>query len=308
MATNGDSISTNSLVQSISSLGIIGNTILLWIIFYSKKLRDPSYIFVTNIAISDLTTSIQVLIIFSTSNTPFLDVSGNVICKIVYSILFASYSASMSSLTLISIYRLSIVSNPHQFKQTSYIYKHSTKLAILIWISSILFAIPLHPVIRYSNITRSCDISYPYGNIYNVIYFSSSLMINFVVPRVVMIICYIRIASKLNSRIFSVRNHINVKLATLIRSKELLKIYGIITAIYMILSWPFMMILLILSIVQETQVSLIDENIGLAWAVGIAFIASNITYVINPIMFMAFDKNIKSDIKKIANRARSIYI
>lgn len=296
-----DPINVHAFGQFISALGIIGNSFLLWIILYSKKLKDPSYVFVTTIATSDLISSIQVLVIFTTSKTFFFDEFGHIICKIAYTIFYTSYSASTLSLTLISIYRFNIVSEPHRFKQTSYIYKNCFKLTILIWMVSILFAVPLHPVIRYINMTRSCDIYYPYGNTYTTIYFSSSLLIYFVIPGFIMIICYIRIASKLNSRIHSVSIHITAKPRALIRSKELFKFYSIVAAIYMMLSWPFLMILIILSIFQKTQVSLLDTDIGFAWAFSVGFFATNILYVVNPIMFMAFDKNIRSDIRKLPN-------
>lgn len=291
--------------QTMSALGITSNSILLYTIFYSKKLKDPSYIFVTNIASSDLITSIQVMVIFTTLNTPLLDAVGNIICKMTYCIYFVSYTASTLSLSLISIYRLKAVSSPHRFKQTSYIYKHSIKLAIVIWIFSILFAIPLYPVMRYVNVTRNCDLHHVYGGTYSTIYFSSSLLIDFILPGITIIVCYVRTASKLNSRIFTPENNINIKPRTLIRLKELFKFYGIVTAIYMILSWPLMMVLVILSATQETQASLLDKNIGTALAFTIGFFSSNIVYVVNPIMFMVFDKNIKSDIKKLPVWIRS---
>ena len=306
MATIDEAIIINPLQRSVSALGIIGNFALLCIILYSKKLKDPSYVFVTSIASSDLITSIQVLIIFTSVNTSsvFLDTVGNAICKIAYCIFFASYSASTLSLTLISIYRLNVVSNPHRFKQTSYIYKYSRKLAVLIWIWSILFSIPLYPVMRYSNATKICDIHYPFGNIYANVYFGCSLLINSILPGVIMIVCYICIAARLNFRTNSPGNHANVKPATLSRSKELAKLFAIITAIYMILSWPFMMSLFILSIAEDTQSNLIDKNHGIEFAITITFFASNILYILNPIMFMAFDKNINTDIKNFATWIR----
>lgn len=296
MATIDDPININPVGQSISALGIIGNFILLMIIIYSKKLKDPSYVFVTNIATSDLVTSIQLLIIFTSANStiPFSDTVGNILCKITYCLFYASYVASTFSLTLISIYRLNIVSNPHRFKQTSLIYKYSSRITVLTWIIGILLVIPLFPVMRYSNSTRICEVYYPYGNLYTSIFFGSSLLMSFVLPGLIMIICYVRIASKISSLTNPAENHANAKPVTLIRSKELAKFYGIITAVYMILSWPFLIILFILSIAEETQTSLVAKNIIMAALFTAAFFASNFVHVLNPIMFMVFDKNIKS--------------
>lgn len=310
MATIDDRYDMNAIGRSISVLGIISNSILLCIILYSKKLKDPSYVFITNIATSDLITSIQVLVIFMSANgTVLLSESfGNTMCKIAYSIFLISYSTSMLSLAIISIYRLNIVSNPFRFKQASYIYKHSAKLAVFIWIFSILSAIPIFPVLQYTNSTRSCDVYYPYGSIYTNIYFGSSLLVNFILPGVIVIICYVRIASKLNSRINPPGNHVAFKPRTLVHSKEIFKFYGIITAVYMMLSWPFMMTLLILSITENSQTRVANKNLSTAVAVTMTFFASNILYVLNPVMVMAFDKNIKSDIRILISRIKSRYI
>ena len=305
-ASNEDPININPLIQFISFLGILGNVVLFTIIIYSKKLKDPSYIFVTNIATSDLITSIQVLIIFTWPKSQYaymLDVS-NIICKISYSIFFASYATSMLSLTLISIYRLNIISNPFRFRYTSNVYKHSTKFAIFVWIISILFTIPLYPLVRYSVTTNSCDVYYPYGNTYNSIYFSFSLLLSYILPGFTMIICYIKIAFILRSRTYPTDYHLNHSQRSWVRSKDIFKFFVITSAIYMILSWPFMTALTVLSVANENQTNLIMKNVGLAWAISGAFIASNTLYIINPIMFLGFDGNLKSDIRTLIQRIK----
>ncbi|EDV25679.1 uncharacterized protein TRIADDRAFT_56035 [Trichoplax adhaerens] len=301
MNNTTDLIDVNFMIQSISILGIVGNLALLSIIIFSKRLKDPSYIFVLNISASDLITAIQVLIIFSFSNrnSPQLLNTSNIICKVFYTIFSASYIASTLSLMLISLYRLKIVSDPHRFKHTSIIYKHSAKFAITVWITSLLLALPTYFALHFSPITDSCDIYHPYGNIFNSIFLTSTLVIAYIIPGIIMFVNYARIAFIMGARIFPLINNTELSTASWKRSKSIFNLLAAATALYMLLSWPFISSLMILSFANETQSNLIEHNPDIAFAVTSAFTASNLVYVINPFLFLIFDTNVRSSINKV---------
>ncbi|RDD36570.1 G-protein coupled receptor-like protein K2 [Trichoplax sp. H2] len=301
MNNDTDIIDMNIPMQSISILGMVGNLALLSIIIFSKRLKDPSYIFVLNISVSDLITAIQVFIIFSFSNrkSPQLLNTNNIICKVFYTIFATSYFASTLSLTLISLYRLKIVSDPHRFKHTSTIYKHSGKFAITVWIVGLLLVFPISFVLHFSPINDNCDTYYPYGNFFNSVFFTSILVIGTIIPGTIMIVNYTRIAFMIRARTFPLINNTELSKASWKRSKSIFKVLAASTALYMLLSWPFFTSLMILSFANETQANLVERNPDLAYVVTSTFTASNIVYVINPFLFLIFDRNVRSSIHKV---------
>ncbi|RDD36625.1 Somatostatin receptor type 4 [Trichoplax sp. H2] len=301
MNNDTDIINMNIPMQSISILGIVGNLALLSIIIFSKRLKDPSYIFVLNISVSDLITAIQVLIVFSFSNGKSLQIlnAGKIICKVCCTIFGISYFASTLSLTLISLYRLKIVSDPHRFKHTSTIYKHSGKFAITVWIVGLLLVFPISLVLHFSPINDNCDIYYPYGNIFNSIFFTSTFVTGTIIPGIIMIVNYTRIALIIRARTFPLINNTELSKASWKRSKSIFKVLAAATALYMLLSWPFFTSLMILSFANETQANLVERNPDLGYVVASTFIASNTVYVINPFLFLIFDTNVRSSIYNV---------
>ncbi|RDD36066.1 Neuropeptide FF receptor 2 [Trichoplax sp. H2] len=187
---------------SLTTLTLVSNIALVAIVAFSKNLHDLSYNFIINVSISDIISSV-VTYVYALTAIPTVSMSrpvGVVVCGITYGLTAASVNTSITSLTMISIYRLKVVTCPLTFRNTI-IFKHCTKFIILSWLMSIVLAIPAFLIGTYNSATKSCDFGFPYGNIFNVVYFSITLLCVYLTPGIIMLRNYKRIAISLSSQI-----------------------------------------------------------------------------------------------------------
>ena len=290
------------LISAASVIGIIDNIILFLVIIRSRKLLDPTYIYIANIAVSDFLISLQIFLvnIFLGFKVALKVEVWIIFCKILAYIFFASVLTSSFSLLAVSLYRLKIVLEPIRFRSTSVLYKHKNKCIVLIWIIGLLSAIPVYLLTNYHSFPPMCFTDYPYGQTVNVIYYSMALIGGYLVPIILMMYCYTRIFRKLTGTSPTLlRTSSQSKNTTTNRSVKAVKFMLIITCIYMILTLPFISWTLGLSIVFQTQVNLSETMPELSLLLAIAFSFSYLIYIINPLLFLIFDKNIKLNLSII---------
>ena len=93
-------------------LGIFGNSLVIFSVFASTKLRTPTNAFVVNLSIADLITSLvipwNVGILLSTKEYPIKDWG----CAIVAGILFTCIGTSLFTLASIALNRLMLITRP----------------------------------------------------------------------------------------------------------------------------------------------------------------------------------------------------
>lgn len=297
----------NPLLISTALLGIVSNIILLISIASMKRLQDSYYSFVINIVIADLATSVLTFMnpLIKLINKDFYTVIGGYYCKFFYTFFCASYITAGYNFALLSLYRLKMISDPANFRLKSIICKHGSLLMIFSWIISFLFSFPVNLITRYDReINAECDIFYPYGQIFNIVYFVSISVIGYSLSVLVTTSSYALIASKITSRIGSliVIGNIHSKRSTWSKSNEAHKFLALATAVYVVFSWPFIASLSFLAITNQTQAQLTVSNVGLSWILTVAFFFSFLTCILNPILFLTFDRNVRTSLHKICNK------
>ena len=297
-----DSRLLHYLISTMAIVGIIGNLLLLLVIIRSRRLLDPTYIYIANITASDFSTSLQIFVVnIFLAIKVTLEVDAWILfCKVLSLIFFVSILTSSLSLLAVSLYRLKIVLEPINFRSTSALYKHRSKCVLLIWITGLLGAAPVYLLTSYHSEPQTCFIGYPYGQMVNIIYYSVTLIGGYFVPIIIMMYCYIRIFQKLTSTsptLLQTSSHSNV--TTTNRSIKAVKFMLAVTCIYMLLILPFISWMLGLSFAYQSQASLISAMPELSLLLAMAFGCSYLVCILNPLLFLIFDKNIKSKLSKI---------
>ena len=299
-----DLISNNFFVVPLGVTGAFLNFILILIILSSKKLKSPSYVFIINLSISDMLMAIQVStnynidIIMLELSTPIC----NLLCSLRYTALIACYITSVFSLTMISLYRLEVVLEPFQQNSVKFVFRRPIITNIIMWLISITLSIPMALIIRYNRQVKLCDIIFTFGQVFNIIYFGSLLFLTYFIPITIMILTYRRIGIKLrttgNITVIS-RSAGNLTDKTLNnRSKIAIKFLCIATTVYMLLSWP-----LLASIEIQSALGLTYSVIYQSFPIGAilfvtAFSTTFMVSIINPILYLTYDKNIKTEIQR----------
>ncbi|RDD36130.1 G-protein coupled receptor 183 [Trichoplax sp. H2] len=286
-------------MTAVSIFGIIGNFLLLLVIIRSKKLLDPTYLFIINVAASDLTTSIQVFVVnfFSLTNIPLSNFAWSIFCKVLSFVYYASLLTSSFSLALISLYRLKMVSDPIHFRSTSFIYKHRSKWMIAIWTVSFSISIPGFPLTTYNSDFKTCMTGSSFDPILNQTFYAVVMIVGYVIPAIVMLFCYVKIFRKLLSRVKQAEHNNNR--SQINRSLNAVKFMVVTSSVYMILILPFGIFMAGITQVNTTQFDSSTTNSPLSVAFTYITGVGYLKCLINPILFLFFDKNIRSNLVRI---------
>ncbi|RDD38326.1 Rhodopsin, GQ-coupled [Trichoplax sp. H2] len=245
-----------------TTLTLVSNTVLVVIVAFSKNLHDLSYNFIINISISDIISTIG-MYTYAVTAMPTVSMSrpvGAVLCRLVYGLLIVSTNTSITSLTMISIYRLKIVTCPLTFRNMV-IFKHCTKFIVLSWLMGIVFAIPPFLIGAYNPATKTCDISFPYGKVFNIVYFSTNLLFIYLIPGIIMLRNYRRITISLSSQIRNNTAIAHDREACINRTRSVIRVFIITTLAQTLLTLPYTISVLIYSILNQNHFQLLFDNL-----------------------------------------------
>ncbi|XP_062556279.1 prolactin-releasing peptide receptor [Armigeres subalbatus] len=214
---NASDVMTNEMVQvvfcllysSIFILGIFGNVLVCYVVFRNKAMQSVTNLFITNLALSDILLCV-LAVPFTPSYTFFGRwIFGKVICHTVPLAQGCSVYISTLTLTSIAIDRFFVIIYPFHPRM-----KLSTCITIivLIWIFSMLVTLPYGLYMSHhddtngtltnetlsENRTYYCEELWP-EDMRKVFSIATSIL-QFVLPFIIMAICYICVSIKLNDR------------------------------------------------------------------------------------------------------------
>ncbi|XP_075065127.1 mitochondrial inner membrane protease subunit 2 isoform X2 [Mixophyes fleayi] len=180
--------------------GLIGNSMVLWILICFKKMNSVTDIYILNMAISDL------LFVFS---LPFQVyqikdqwVFGNVMCKILSAVYYTGFFSGIFFITVLSLDRyLAIVHAVFSLKFRTI--NLGLFVSFAAWTFSILLSIP--NLIIHKEVTKHgftfCQVSSPEDQILKWTLFSyfQINIFGFIIPLAVIIFCYSHIIRNLQN-------------------------------------------------------------------------------------------------------------
>ncbi|XP_067308839.1 chemokine (C-C motif) receptor 12a [Pseudorasbora parva] len=182
-------------------LSLVGNGLVLCIIYKYEKLSTVTNIFLLNLVVSDLifTSSLPFWAVYHKSEWVF----GSALCKLVGSCYFIGFNSSVLFLTLMTIDRYLAVVHAITAVQSRRT-KYAVASSAAVWVLSILASIKdifLYDVMKGSNGWRCEATGYHQSTLtkWELFGYYQQFLLFFLVPLVIIQSCYIRITIKIMS-------------------------------------------------------------------------------------------------------------
>lgn len=205
--TMGDDIIFNPVVQAlfyliygtIFILGIFGNVLVCYVVGRNKAMQTVTNFFITNLALADI-----LLCALAVPFTPlytFLGewIFGRALCHLVAYAQGTSVYISTLTLTSIAIDRFFVIIYPFKPRM-----RLTTCLIIIscIWVFSLLATLPYGIFLHYFNIDDkyTCGESWP-SEMIRQVFSACTMVLQFVVPFLVILVCYVKVSFKLSDRV-----------------------------------------------------------------------------------------------------------
>lgn len=304
---NTNSSYTNSLllydylvVAITAPIGIFvfsTNAILLYVISKSKDLKDPTYTMISYIMALDCLGAIQYILTYCASLILQYSTGSTtaIFCKAMFYILCCSLTSSTSLFSGISYYRYKIVATASQTRSKE---KELTVIKRFIFFTCIISCIINIPVFFFSTGNeRYCDVSYIVGFEYlTPFYFASMAAITYVLPLIIILVNYSRLIIKLKNYVTPINSQ-SIAEKRVAKNNRILKMLIIVTGFFMISAALFYSVLIFLAGNTNTFASLARTDEVLHMIVSLSLPLSYINNILNPIIYMVYDKNIREAVK-----------
>uniref|UniRef100_A0A8D9BV16 Neuropeptide Y receptor n=2 Tax=Cacopsylla melanoneura TaxID=428564 RepID=A0A8D9BV16_9HEMI len=184
---------------TIFVLGVFGNVLVCYVVFHNKNMHTVTNYFITNLALSDIL--LCVLAVPFTPTYTFLGtwVFGSLLCHLVPYAQMVSVFVSTLTLSAIAIDRFFVIMYPFQPRMQL---GTCTALIVLIWVGSLLIALPYAycmTLSKHIDTVTVCDedwSSESFQRVYGIIMSFSQ----FIIPFCIIAFCYIKVSLKLNDR------------------------------------------------------------------------------------------------------------
>ncbi|RDD36039.1 5-hydroxytryptamine receptor 1F [Trichoplax sp. H2] len=292
-----------------SFLSIILNSAILNSIYFSKELsKSPTYYLIGNMVISDIATAslFMTLPIVTVFSLPYAVVDA--ICRILSLVTGISFMASVLSLTSISIDRYLSILKPMLLASRTKKLKMFKIVIVFIWLLSITASLPfIYLTGALPGPTNSCALMHR-GRI-GLIFYLLITIILYIVPLAIMSILYFKIYQFLLQRYKeeSSKEPGEVKTKTFLdnaKRKSLIRTLIIVTVVFALMTWPFFAMTLGMSITGIGIDDLERESLFLFILCTFAVSFTVCTPVVNPLLLIKYDKNIRSRSSILYNRIR----
>ncbi|XP_078610638.1 melanin-concentrating hormone receptor 1-like [Branchiostoma floridae x Branchiostoma japonicum] len=221
-------------------VGILGNSVVMYVMIRHTKLRTPSDIFIFNLALADELFLIGIPFFaqqFISDEWTF----GSAMCKIVYTLDSNNQFASVYILTTMSIDRYLAISHP--FRSMSFrTRKVATFTNIGVWVASLASISPVLAFARqntYPNGMRVCEISFPQAD--DIYWFTVyQFVLAFALPVIIITFCYTNVFRKLRQ----VVNPLGASSAEK-KTKKVAKMVLVVVVVFLVCWLPYYVIALV---------------------------------------------------------------
>ncbi|XP_071793555.1 rhodopsin, GQ-coupled-like [Asterias amurensis] len=182
----------------IGLLGILGNTLVIYVVVRAPSLRSVTNVLICNQAVIDLTSSLVFVVIYllPTPAVPESQLAASVYCKLYLShwLLWGTSVSSTANLVLLTIERYIAVFHPIKYRN-KFTRRRAQCLAVIPW-----FIGPLHELgwalVHRIDLAGDCTSDWPSQSLQmglGILFFSG----HYVIPVTLMIYVYTRIVMKL---------------------------------------------------------------------------------------------------------------
>ena len=287
-------------------LGLIGfllNITILGIFNSSQRLKDPMYVLIGNVLVGDCLSSLQLVALgsapFYLSNVTMQ--VADIFCKILIYTLYSTYNLSVFSLTAISIYRFKSTSQVTTMRSTKSRLRYAYRAITITWALSWILSFPVIFLVNSNPYTfGSCDIVYILNKEYlSLIYFVSATTVTYVIPLLIMLFNYGSIIRQLLYHVNPCCNSNSSKELESQQQISVIKLLLTVTATFMIFTCPFFIAVDFLASYRKTFYQLSIENHSIYLLCFFALPMTTFVSILNPTLYIACDKFIRNEIKRI---------
>ena len=288
--------------------GIISNGLICHKIIKKKYLHISIYIFICNMAISDMVSLIASAL--TTPLTYFMSVSEHyqvsfdVGCRLTIYFITVGFVVSTLTLTVMAAERYLTIVHLATRKSITKNKNSKFKITIIItsiWIYSMVLSSPiLHLVYVPKHLPYHCD-THNFGWRYNAVYYSIALSLNYFIPILAMMIMYIKITLHLRCKTA------DSSLLCIIdpKSRKVIKMLHIVTILYIITTFPYFITMLAIAFSDLTMVQFLSSTTPtISRLCSAAFILAIIASIENPILCMIYNKRLRITLPKWCRRQK----
>lgn len=185
-------------------LGLAGNALVVAVYIYHKRLKSMTDVFLTHLAVADL-------LLLSTLPFWALDAArgwilGEALCKMVFACYTVNFTCCMQLLACISIDRYMVLTKTQEsghlgFLQRTFTRKNCWRVCFIIWGSAFLLGLPdlIFSEVRHAGNRSFCLPVYSasMGRASKAILEMFEVVLGFLLPLSVMIVCYCKVGCML---------------------------------------------------------------------------------------------------------------
>ncbi|RDD42318.1 Tachykinin-like peptides receptor 99D [Trichoplax sp. H2] len=290
----------------LSILGLLANIYMFYILLSDKIFFKTSYYLVRVCVISDIISNVTSVISYSISITGNISFNlGNMLCKMsVFTILF-SYGISILTISLVSADRYMAIMRPlSQFYRV-----HKIRVLVLtemiICCVAILVAIPsLFIATVYPSDVKLCDI--PSVTQLVAFYFVTAAVVFYFIPGIVLIVCYSRIIIYMRGHVQPGESFQEQLQQLRLQKKKYTKAFITIASVSLLVTWPFWVSSIALAISQKSLLDVKKTSDILYALIFVSFATTTAISVVNPLLYLRFDGNIREKSGAILRKFRSL--
>lgn len=282
-----------------SFISIILNSAILHSIARSKELsKSPTYYLIGNMVASDLATAtlFMILPVITVFSLPYI--VADIICRVLSLVTGMSYMASVLSLIAISVDRYLSIIKPLLLASRSKKLRIFKCAIVVIWIVSITASLPfIYLTGALPGSTNSCALIH--RGVISLLFYLLITVILYVIPIVIMSILYYKIYQFLLEKTKEVpslegKEGHSKKFLDTAKRKSLIRTLVIVTGVFALMTWPFFAMILGMSITGITIDELEKTSLFLFILCTISVSFTVFTPVVNPMLLIKYDKNIRT--------------
>ncbi|XP_034044957.1 C-C chemokine receptor type 7 [Thalassophryne amazonica] len=177
----------NTFYSIICILGLVGNLLVILTFFYFKRLKTMTDVYLLNLSFADLLFVLSLPFWAANSTSEWL--LGLFVCKAIHTVYKVSFYSSMLLLSLISVDRYFAITkavSAHRHRSQAVLLSKVT--SVLVWAVALIFSVP--EIVYTSVNNKTCTPFSSSSDPLRVGIQISQIILGFVVPLLVMSVCY----------------------------------------------------------------------------------------------------------------------
>lgn len=279
---------------AVSFFGIIGNTTVIYVVLRFSKMKTVTNTYILNLSLADNILMFALIFLSISTIMNYKWVFGPVMCHIVYAIDGLNQFCSVFVLTAMSIDRYIAICHARAARQY-----RTIRVAIAInagvWLLSLAAASPIMLVTRYNADDQGCGSNFlaVFGRksyiLSQKLFITYTFVLGFIVPLVIIIICYSSIAIRLR--------RVGSKIGKMKKSRRVNRLVFGVVMVFVVCWTPFY----IVRVINAFRPAFSHWIGGSLLISDFTMCLSYINSCVNPVMYGCLSGNFKKSFKKAWN-------